>query len=335
MKKTPVFHRLMALFLVLVLAFSLTATVFATEASSTESTEPTAEVTGSPPPDTTAATETVPSTQTTVPPSEPEETSATTQPPTVPPTTVVETEDITVPTTEETLPPEAEPTAPPSTDPPVTEPQPNNSLPTDPQEAKPEELSQEEIDALLAEILADAPSAYVPRTWLAAQLALRTGLEPVMPLAGTVIPVSSDGITIPQTWYGLAWKRSSGAWEWWYQPNAYWTTGIFYFTLDNGQTAYCIEPFNTDTAKGSPRVPLSWDDIEVKWGGSPWNGSFEIEKQRGIARVLCYGSPNNGDTSANGKLATAALIWDMACGYRNEDGTLRMSGYSSPFSTLR
>ncbi|HIT33483.1 MAG TPA: hypothetical protein IAC31_02490, partial [Candidatus Faecousia intestinigallinarum] len=51
----------------------------------------------------------------------------------------------------------------------------------------------------------------VPRTWLAAQLALRTGLEPVMPLAGTVIPVSSDGITIPQTWYGLAWKRSSGA----------------------------------------------------------------------------------------------------------------------------
>ena len=112
MKKTPVFHRLMALFLVLVLAFSLTATVFATEASSTESTEPTAEVTGSP-----------------VSPSEPEETSAPTQPSTVPPSTV-ETEGTTVPTTEppttataetpaaqttqpeETLPP-ADPTLPP------------------------------------------------------------------------------------------------------------------------------------------------------------------------------------------------------------------------------
>ena len=149
-------------------------------------------------------------------------------------------------------------------------------------------------------------------------------------LYATMRPVSNKNLPVPRTYYNLFWKNpnSGNSWQKW--NGSWWIEKFDYFELSTGQTGYCIEPFNSDPAIGSDRIPMRWDDIHVKWASA--GGSFEQEKQRGIALALAYGAPNNGDTSDEGKWATAALVWDMACGYRNPNGTLRFS--PSPFETV-
>lgn len=132
------------------------------------------------------------------------------------------------------------------------------------------------------------------------------------------VALSKIGTYVGETNYNLYWKNGS-TWQKW---GSYYVKNINYYQFQSGNIGYCLEPYNDSAAFGTERYPKSWADIPVKWAGS---GSFEVEKQNGVALVMAYGSPNNGDTSEAGCYATSLLIWDMCCGYRNANGTLRFS----------
>lgn len=83
------------------------------------------------------------------------------------------------------------------------------------------------------------------------------------------------------------------------------TSHLMYFDLGNGMTGYCLQP-----AKDDPSGNMN----ETGWEG------FDEFMQRGVARALAYGAPNNGDTSAEGKYATSCIVWDIMTGYRDEYG---------------
>lgn len=222
-----------------------------------------------------------------------------------------------------------------STDPPETAATKEATTPSETAVTEAEEITEEnpldpETAALLAQIIDEADGAYLSPAYVQAQLAERLGLSTASPQmqSGTLTPVTSKTLNISYGMDYCLFYKSGSTWRHWYKHKGYSETGITYFNMSDGRTGYCIEPFVMDTEKGQPRVPLRWQDIVVKWASE--GGIFEPEKQNGISRVLCYGAPNNGKTSDSAKYATAALVWDMACGYRNEDGSLRM-GEESPF----
>ena len=211
-----------------------------------------------------------------------------------------------------------------------------------PEVEKPDDdLTQEEIDALLNQVYQWAAidgqiPAYLPESYIQEERAKLLGLEPLpnaeddRDLKAYVTPTQVHSLVIPQTYYGLYWQNPSNGNRWQQWSGSWWVRKFVYFDLDNGQTGYCIEPFNDDAGIGSERVPMSWSDIHCHWSSA--GGSFEFEKQKGISLVLAYGAPNNGDTSQSGKFATAALVWDMACGYRTQNGSLRFG--ASPFEKV-
>lgn len=80
---------------------------------------------------------------------------------------------------------------------------------------------------------------------------------------------------------------------------------LSFFTLSDGSTAYCLEPYYAGPNGGVYEIPFDWGPVKCE----------------GVARALAYGAPNNGDTSDAGKYATAAIIWDIMNGYRYKDGT--------------
>ena len=102
----------------------------------------------------------------------------------------------------------------------------------------------------------------------------------------------------------------------------YWTETMAYFTTTDGRIAFCLEPSVSGTTGGF---------ININWTG------VDQFKRKGIAYALAYGAPNNGDTSEAGLMATAAVVWDMACGYRDRAGNFMVDGdhgtaiTSSPF----
>ena len=142
------------------------------------------------------------------------------------------------------------------------------------------------------------------------------------------VAVEKVGIYVGDTWFNLFWNAyNTGTWEKW---NGSWaTTYISYYKFKSGAIGYCIEPNNFNSGIGSERQPISFDDITTPWSSIGYK--FEHEKQEGISLVMAYGAPNNGDRTDSGYYATSLLIWDMACGYRKPNGSLRFSSYSSPF----
>lgn len=90
------------------------------------------------------------------------------------------------------------------------------------------------------------------------------------------------------------------------------------FVLSNGSIAYCLQPHKAGpTGQIHGTSFQSWDSI----------------KREGITRAMAYGAPNNGDRSKEGMLATALVIWDVACGYRRENGNRNFSG-TTPFESV-
>ena len=94
-----------------------------------------------------------------------------------------------------------------------------------------------------------------------------------------------------------------------YPVGPYFTETAAYFTMENGGYAFCVQP--------SKHGEIG-DHVEGQW-----SKYIDTEAKIGIARALCYGAPNNGDTSEEGLQATTLLLWDIATGYRNADGTAR------------
>lgn len=207
---------------------------------------------------------------------------------------------------ETTTPPETEPseTTVPSdtgeeTEPAPTEP-PENPDPTVPEEIVSWEL--EEGDTLTS--FANQASDVAPQT---------------LP-DGTVITVSSK-----VSWY-------VGNTEFWWYHEDYGrmsdkcsTSSAVYFKLSDGRIGFCTQCFR--------------DSVEGNYNPSGWYRWIDTTARRGIALILTYGAPNNGDTSDEGIKATALAIWDMAAGYYTASGTLRGHGsapfYSNTSGTIR
>ena len=94
-----------------------------------------------------------------------------------------------------------------------------------------------------------------------------------------------------------------------YPVGPYFTENAAYYSMENGGYAFCVQP---------SKHGETGEHIQTEW-----NKYIDTEAMVGIGRALCYGAPNNGDTSEDALKATALLIWDIATGYRNADGTAR------------
>ena len=217
----------------------------------------------------------------------------------------------------ETEPPEPTETAPAETESPETtlpgntgeETEPTPTEATDPTEATeptvPEEIVSwelEEGDALTS--FANQANDVAPQT---------------LP-DGTVITVSSK-----VSWY-------VGYTEfYWYHENygamsdKCSTSSAVYFKLSDGRIGFCTQCFK--------------DSVEGNYNPGGWYRWIDDTARAGIARILTYGAPNNGDTSDDGIKATALAIWDMAAGYYTASGNLRGHGaapfYSNTSGTIR
>ena len=207
---------------------------------------------------------------------------------------------------ETTTPPETEPseTTVPSDTGEETEPAPTEP-PEDPDPTVPEEIVSwelEEGDTLT--LFANQASDVAPQT---------------LP-DGTVITVSSK-----VSWY-------VGNTEFWWYHEDYGrmsdkcsTSSAVYFKLSDGRIGFCTQCFR--------------DSVEGNYNPSGWYRWIDTTARRGIALILTYGAPNNGDTSDEGIKATALAIWDMAAGYYTASGTLRGHGsapfYSNTSGTIR
>lgn len=213
---------------------------------------------------------------------------------------------------ETTTPPETEPSetieSPDTgeeTEPPPTEAPEPTEPPEDPDLTVPEEIVSwelEEGDALTS--FANQANDVAPQT---------------LP-DGTVITVSSK-----VSWY-------VGYTEfYWYHENygamsdKCSTSSAVYFKLSDGRIGFCTQCFK--------------DSVEGNYNPSGWYRWIDGTARRGIALILTYGAPNNGDTSDEGIKATALAIWDMAAGYYTASGTLRGHGsapfYSNTSGTIR
>ena len=194
---------------------------------------------------------------------------------------------------------ETEPTTTPTEAPEPTEP------PEDPDPTVPEEIVSwelEEGDALTS--FANQANDVAPQT---------------LP-DGTVITVSSK-----VSWY-------VGNTEFWWYHEDYGrmsdkcsTSSAVYFKLSDGRIGFCTQCFR--------------DSVEGNYNPSGWYRWIDSTARSGIARILTYGAPNNGDTSDEGIKATALAIWDMAAGYYKVDGTSRGHGtapfYANTSGTIR
>ena len=100
---------------------------------------------------------------------------------------------------------------------------------------------------------------------------------------------------------------------WWYHedygrmPDKCSTSSAVYFKLSDGRIGFCTQCFK--------------DSVEGNYSPGGWYRWIDSTAQRGIARILAYGAPNNGDTSDEGIKATALAIWDMAAGYYTVNGS--------------
>ena len=226
-----------------------------------------------------------------------------------------ETEPVETTAPAETEPPETAETAPAETDPPETtlpgntgeetEPTTAPTEPIEPEPTVPEEIVPWELEE------GDALTSYTD---------FSCGVAPLTLPAGTVITVSSK----------VSWYVGYTEFYWYHEKYGAMsdkcsTSSAVYFKLSDGRIGFCTQCFR--------------DSVEGNYNPSGWYRWIDTTARRGIALALAYGAPNNGDTSDEGIKATALLIWDMAAGYYNRDGSLRGHGtppfYANTSGTIR
>ena len=235
------------------------------------------------------------------------------------------------PPNETTAPPEetepVETTTPPGTEPPeTTAPEEETNLPSDTSE----ETEPPPTEAPEPTEPPENPDPTVPEeivSWeleegdaLTSYTDFSSGIAPQTLPAGTVVTVSSK-----VSWY-------VGNTEFWWYHEDYGrmsdkcsTSSAVYFKLSDGRIGFCTQCFK--------------DSVEGNYNPGGWYRWIDGTARRGIARILTYGAPNNGDTSDAGIKATALAIWDMAAGYMYEDGSSRGHGtapfYANTSGTIR
>lgn len=146
----------------------------------------------------------------------------------------------------------------------------------------------------------------------------------------TVSAAESITVTAEPSWpcgelnYGVYDSLPGYALNMVFNKGNYWVTEFSYFNLSDGRIGYCIQPYKPGTTGSYTQNPSKWADLSD-------------QRQQGVGLAFLYGAPNNGDTSSAAYFATAAVVRDMACGYRMGDTTFTTNGNngsvftSSPF----
>ena len=149
-------------------------------------------------------------------------------------------------------------------------------------------------------------------------------LLPTVQAADTVTIDHEYSKYIGKTWFNWYTQYAGYPADMVFSTGEYWTETMAYFTTTDGRIAFCLEPSVSGTTGSFTNIG--------------WSGIVDFKK-RGIALALAYGAPNNGKSSEADLMATAAVVWDMACGYRDRSGAFMLDGdhgtyiTSSPFGT--
>lgn len=96
----------------------------------------------------------------------------------------------------------------------------------------------------------------------------------------------------------------------------YWVTEFSYFNLSDGRIGYCIQPYKPGTTGTYTQNPAAWAELS-------------LQRQAGVGLAFLYGAPNNGNTGMADYIATAAVVRDMACGYRMPSTEFTINGDNS------
>ena len=235
------------------------------------------------------------------------------------------------PPNESTAPPEetepVETTTPPGTEPPeTTAPEEETNLPSDTSE----ETEPPPTEAPEPTEPPEDPDLTVPEEIVSWELEEGDALTSFANQANDVAPQTLPDGTVITVSSKVSWYVGNTEF-WWYHEDygrmsdKCSTSSAVYFKLSDGRIGFCTQCFK--------------DSVEGNYNPSGWYRWIDSTAQRGIARILAYGAPNNGDTSDEGIKATALAIWDMAAGYYTVNGNLRGHGaapfYSNTSGTIR
>ena len=239
--------------------------------------------------------------------------------------------DLSLPTAEEVI---VEPTAettPSDADPPVETVPPETTTPpeTEPSETTVPSDTGEETEPAPTEPPED-PDPTVPEKIVSWELEEGDTLTSFANQASDVAPQTLPDGTVITVSSKVSWYVGNTEF-WWYHEDygrmsdKCSTSSAVYFKLSDGRIGFCTQCFR--------------DSVEGNYNPSGWYRWIDTTARRGIALILTYGAPNNGDTSDEGIKATALAIWDMAAGYYTASGTLRGHGsapfYSNTSGTIR
>ncbi len=145
-------------------------------------------------------------------------------------------------------------------------------------------------------------------------LALLIAAAPMAFAAGSSLEITGmeDEFYTGECWYTL--YNYKGVAEW----GQYYTTGGGILRTAGNGYAFCLQPSTSHgTGTFAPDEGF-WND-------------YSLDARLGVVKAVVYGAPNNGDTSADGLIATQILVWDMITGQRDSSGKLHAGLSQSPF----
>ena len=185
-----------------------------------------------------------------------------------------------------------------------------SSLPEETVSTIPDETLPESTGEIIPEETFEDEELLLPLQ--AGDVLVKADYNPMLRAVGNSITVSSEpSWSTVEIWYKRYDQQPDHDYPapWAYPMGTYYVTNYSWFVLSSGEIGYCIQPYYPGTTGSF--VPLDW-------------GDFSEARQEGVALALIYGAPNNGDTTQAAYVATAAIVRDMAMGYRDAHGNINV-----------
>lgn len=235
----------------------------------------------------------------------------------------------------------------PRTEPAETETPPESTEPETEPPTVPETISEETTSPTETIPEETAPQETVPQETTPEESVPETTIpEETEPDDGTIwIDLSSEGdwaffaARAVEQWYKSSYNYSqNGTFNFYFmRADGTWGTewsggrtgghGVYFHNADKSRIGYCVQPVTDSYSHGdgsasAPYHTLPWNVNTITadfYGYSGDTAARAKAVQNAISKALIYGSPNNGDKSTEGIIATALLVLDCMCGYRNEN----------------
>lgn len=133
--------------------------------------------------------------------------------------------------------------------------------------------------------------------------------------------------------YVYSYREDAGIINQTYGYPSYKTNGTYFVTTD-GAVGYCVQP-NVPAADTGSTVYAFTDWTMLDSDNNTMDYYFnDPTKSEGILKAMIYGAPNNGKTSTDWYVATATLVCDIICGYRDENLNSRTGQSCTPAGTV-